>query len=88
MINRLLQIPIRLWQACAAPILPPCCRFHPSCSHYALEALERHSWPWAMALIAWRLMRCQPWHPGGYDPVPSRERPRRLPTPITGGDKA
>ena len=70
MINPLLQIPIRLWRAAVAPGLPPCCRFYPSCSQYALEVLDRHPWPRALGLIAWRLMRCQPFHPGGYDPVP------------------
>lgn len=70
MIQRLLKIPIRFWQVCLAPVLPPCCRYYPSCSQYALEALDRHAWPKALWLIAGRLLRCNPFFRGGYDPVP------------------
>lgn len=70
MLRRLLRLPIRCWQLCLAPLLPPMCRFYPSCSAYALEALERHSAPRALGLILWRIVRCQPFCAGGYDPVP------------------
>lgn len=70
MLNRLLKFPIHLWRRMIAPVLPPCCRFYPSCSEYALQALDRHPCHHALGLIVWRLMRCNPWHPGGYDPVP------------------
>lgn len=46
------------------------CRFHPSCSEYAAEALQRHGALRGLYLAVARLGRCQPWHPGGYDPVP------------------
>jgi putative membrane protein insertion efficiency factor len=70
MINRLLKIPIRFWQRFISPCLPPACRFHPNCSAYALEALDRHPWPRALVLIAWRILRCNPFSAGGFDPVP------------------
>ena len=70
MIAAILKFPIRCWRYVIAPALPPCCRFYPSCSAYALEALDRHPWPRALGLIVWRIARCNPWHPGGYDPVP------------------
>lgn len=52
-------------------LLPPSCRFHPTCSVYAQEALERLGTRRAMPLILMRLLRCHPFHPGGHDPVPS-----------------
>ena len=63
---------VALYRYAISPIfsgLGASCRFYPSCSAYAREALEIHPWPRAVALIAWRLVRCGPWHPGGYDPV-------------------
>ena len=66
----LLQFPIRLYRRLISPLLGPRCRFYPSCSTYALDALERHG-PWRGSWLAlWRLLRCGPWTPGGYDPVP------------------
>ena len=53
-------------------LLPPASRFHPSCSEYAEEALERHGLWRGGWLAARRVCRCGPWHPGGYDPVPDR----------------
>jgi putative membrane protein insertion efficiency factor len=55
-----------------SPLLPPVCRFAPSCSEYALEALRTHGAVRGLWLAAWRLARCHPFNPGGYDPVPPR----------------
>jgi putative membrane protein insertion efficiency factor len=66
----ILLLPIRLYRALLSPLLPPVCRFHPSCSRYAMEALQTHG-PWRGSyLAARRLLRCHPFHPGGLDPVP------------------
>jgi len=70
MINRFLKIPIYGWRRLVVPCLPPACRFYPSCSAYALEALDRHPWYRALGLILWRIVRCNPFCRGGYDPVP------------------
>jgi uncharacterized protein len=61
---------IRGYQRVISPLLPPSCRFHPSCSQYALEAVTRHGTLRGGWLAARRLARCHPFHPGGYDPVP------------------
>jgi putative membrane protein insertion efficiency factor len=54
-----------------SPLLGPRCRFYPSCSQYALDALAVHGTLRGGALALYRLARCHPWHPGGYDPVPA-----------------
>ena len=61
---------IGLYQRWIAPAFPPACRFSPSCSYYALEAIERHGIVRGMFLTIRRLLRCHPYHPGGFDPVP------------------
>jgi len=71
---RILALPIRLYRSAISPLLPPRCRFHPSCSAYALEALERHGAWRGIWLAVRRLARCHPFHPGGLDPVPPRRR--------------
>jgi putative membrane protein insertion efficiency factor len=70
MIVRALRAMVRAYQWCLRPLLPPACRFHPSCSHYADEALARHgAWRGGWLTLR-RLVRCGPWSDGGYDPVP------------------
>jgi hypothetical protein len=61
---------IRLYQYLISPLLGPTCRFYPSCSHYAREALLKHGFFKGTYLAARRILRCHPFHPGGYDPVP------------------
>ena len=61
---------IRGYQRLLSPLLPPACRFVPSCSEYAAEAIEKHGPLRGVFLALRRIVRCAPWHPGGIDPVP------------------
>jgi uncharacterized protein len=61
---------VRGYQLVISPALPPSCRFTPSCSQYALEAITRHGAVRGTWLTVLRLVRCHPFHPGGFDPVP------------------
>jgi putative membrane protein insertion efficiency factor len=63
-------LPIRIYQGFVSPLLPANCRYQPTCSHYALEALRRHGLLHGLRLTAGRLLRCHPWGGSGYDPVP------------------
>jgi putative membrane protein insertion efficiency factor len=65
-----LRAVIRGYQIMVSPLLPPSCRFMPSCSQYALEAIDRYGAVRGSWLAARRLARCHPFHPGGFDPVP------------------
>jgi putative membrane protein insertion efficiency factor len=69
-VSRLLVLLVRFYQRFIGPGLPPACRFHPSCSTYAVEALDRHGAVRGGWLTLRRLGRCHPFHPGGIDPVP------------------
>jgi len=66
----LLRLPVRGYRYFVSPLLPAACRFYPSCSAYADEAIARHGALRGGWLAARRLCRCGPWHPGGCDPVP------------------
>lgn len=68
--SRILIVPIRVYQATLSRILPSSCRFAPSCSHYAVEALSRHGPVKGSWLALRRIGRCHPWGSSGYDPVP------------------
>nr|WP_164925357.1 membrane protein insertion efficiency factor YidD [Thermanaerovibrio acidaminovorans] len=63
---------IRVYQIFLSPLLGRNCRFHPTCSQYAFEAISRFGVLRGIWLSAKRLVKCGPWHPGGYDPVPHR----------------
>nr|WP_254872310.1 membrane protein insertion efficiency factor YidD [Victivallis sp. Marseille-Q1083] len=65
---------IYLYQRIVSPWLPGCCRFTPTCSHYGAEALKQHGFWRGSLLTLWRLLRCQPFCRGGYDPVPPKKR--------------
>ena len=61
---------IRAYQAVISPALPPdTCRFYPSCSHYGYQAIYKHGALKGSLMAAWRVLRCNPFNPGGYDPV-------------------
>lgn len=65
---------LRAYQWCVRPVLPMSCRYLPTCSDYAVEAVQRHGVVRGGALAAWRLARCHPWGGEGFDPVPGRFR--------------
>lgn len=64
---------IRFYQKCVSPFFPPACRFRPTCSQYALEAVKIHGAIKGSWLALKRLLKCHPYHPGGYDPVPPKK---------------
>jgi putative membrane protein insertion efficiency factor len=68
--KRLLILGVRAYQVGLGPLLPASCRYYPSCSAYAIEALERHGAVRGTWLSVRRILRCHPFRPGGYDPVP------------------
>ena len=68
---RCLALLVRAYQFIVRPLLPPACRFVPSCSEYAIEALRTHGALRGGLLASWRILRCNPFVPGGYDPVPA-----------------
>lgn len=65
---------IRTYQVCVSPALAPCCKYTPSCSQYAIEAIESHGALKGFLLAVWRILRCNPFSRGGYDPVPPVKR--------------
>jgi putative membrane protein insertion efficiency factor len=73
-VARVLLLPVNFYRQWISPVLPPSCRFEPSCSAYAVEALTTHGALRGSWLTVRRLLRCGPWHPGGYDPVPPRHQ--------------
>jgi putative membrane protein insertion efficiency factor len=74
---RLVTAPIRLYQSVISPALPPRCKYEPSCSAYALSALRAHGLIRGTILAAWRLLRCNPFSHGGFDPVEAQTLFRR-----------
>jgi len=62
---------IRMYRSCISPLLGPSCKYYPTCSSYALEAFMKHDFLYATWLTVWRVLRCNPFSKGGYDPVPS-----------------
>ncbi len=68
--KQVLMVLVRAYQLVLSPLMGSQCRFQPTCSHYAIEALQKHG-AWRGSWLALRRIgRCHPWHPGGYDPVP------------------
>ncbi|WP_156688675.1 membrane protein insertion efficiency factor YidD [Mycobacterium sp. Marseille-P9652] len=70
---RVVVFVINLYRHMVSPLRPPTCRFIPTCSHYAVDALTEHGLVRGGWLAVARLAKCGPWHPGGWDPVPERQ---------------
>lgn len=70
--KQVLKYIVLFYQKAISPIFPPSCRFHPTCSHYAIESLEKHGAFWGSLLAAKRIIRCNPFNPGGLDYVPDK----------------
>ena len=68
-LRRAVTAPIRLYQRLLSPAIAPRCKYEPSCSRYAVQAIERYGILRGSVLAVWRLLRCNPWSHGGYDPV-------------------
>ena len=78
---RLVLAPIRAYQRVISPALPRRCKYHPTCSEYAVQAIGGYGILRGAVLAAWRLLRCNPWSHGGYDPVSAQTLFRRPPRP-------
>ncbi|WP_199880615.1 membrane protein insertion efficiency factor YidD [Bacillus massiliglaciei] len=65
---------IRFYQVAISPLKPPSCRFYPTCSHYGLEAIKVHGPLYGSWLTLKRILKCHPFHPGGFDPVPEKTK--------------
>ncbi len=76
--STLLVILVRIYQWTLRPFIGAHCRFEPSCSEFAIEALHSHGALRGAFMASGRVLRCNPWNPGGYDPVPERHGPRCL----------
>ena len=75
--GRLLLAPIHLYQHVLSPALPRRCKYEPTCSSYASQALHRYGILRGLVLASWRLLRCNPWSHGGYDPAEAQTLFRR-----------
>jgi putative membrane protein insertion efficiency factor len=75
-VSKILIAFVRVYQYTISPLLGPRCRYYPSCSSYAVEALREHGALRGLGLATWRLLRCNPFSNGGYDPVPPRHKGR------------
>jgi uncharacterized protein len=82
--RRILIAPIRVYQLAISPALPARCKYYPTCSQYAVQAIQRFGILRGLVLAAWRLLRCNPFSHGGFDPVDEqrlfRPRPRAEPS--------
>lgn len=73
---RALKLLIRAYQLVISPLFPPVCRFYPSCSQYAIGAVEKHGAFHGLWLVLVRVLKCHPFHHGGYDPIPDQRQIR------------
>jgi putative membrane protein insertion efficiency factor len=84
LLARLFVFLIRLYQRILSPLLGPVCRFEPSCSRYAVACIETHGAGKGSLLSLWRLCKCHPFHPGGFDPPPPCDEPPRKESTVHG----
>jgi uncharacterized protein len=77
MLKKLFIAFIRFYQIFISPLKPPTCRFYPTCSHYGLEAVKRFGAIKGGWLTVKRILKCHPFHPGGFDPVPEKVEKRK-----------
>jgi len=75
--RKIMKAPIRFYRKFISPLKPPTCRFYPSCSQYALQAIDEYGALQGGWMAVKRIARCHPFHPGGFDPVPPNPRRRR-----------
>ena len=68
---------IRFYQIAISPLKPPTCRFYPTCSHYGIEAIKVHGALKGSWLTIIRILKCHPFHPGGFDPVPEKKEKKK-----------
>ncbi len=68
--RRILTVPIRFYRRFISPMLPPSCIYTPTCSEYAIQAIEKYGAWKGLLMAVKRVLKCHPWHRGGYDPVP------------------
>ena len=68
--SKVIIVLIKIYRRLLSPLLPPACRFTPTCSEYSMQALEKYGFSRGMYLSVRRILRCHPFNPGGYDPVP------------------
>ena len=70
--KKLLLLIIGVYRKLISPLKPPCCKYYPTCSTYAVRAIEKHGAVKGTLLAVWRVLRCNPWSLGGVDPVPDK----------------
>lgn len=79
-LRRSVVAPITLYQRLISPLIPRRCKYEPTCSSYASQAIQRYGILRGLVLAAWRLLRCNPWSHGGYDPVEAQTMFKPAPT--------
>lgn len=75
--KKILMFIIKVYQKAISPLMPPSCRFHPTCSNYGIEALETHGALKGSWLTIRRISKCHPFHEGGFDPVPEKKQKKK-----------
>ena len=76
-IKKLVLFPVYFYRKYISPLSPPCCRFTPTCSQYCIDAVNEWGVVRGLGLALWRVLRCNPWSAGGYDPVPKNPKRRK-----------